>query len=40
MAYCLLCNLEVDANKVGTLLCWQPVETMDVQLAKMFEHKD
>lgn len=36
----LLGNLQVDATKARTLLGWQPVVTMDEQLAKMFEHKD
>ena len=36
----LLGNLQVDATKARTLLGWQPVVTMDEQLAMMFEHKD
>lgn len=32
----LLGNLQVDATKARTLLGWQPVVTMDEQLAKMF----
>lgn len=36
----LLGNLQVDATKARTLLGWQPVVTMDAQLAKMFENKD
>lgn len=40
MADRLLGNLQVDATKARTLLGWQPVVTMDEQLAKMFEHKD
>lgn len=36
----LLGNLQVDASKARTLLGWQPVVTMEEQLAKMFECKD
>lgn len=36
----LLGNLQVDATKARTLLGWQPVVTMDEQLAKMFPQKD
>lgn len=36
----VLGNLQVDASKARTLLGWQPVVTMDQQLAKMFERKD
>jgi nucleoside-diphosphate-sugar epimerase len=40
MADRLLGNLQVDATKARTLLGWQPVVTMDEQLAKIFENKD
>jgi lipopolysaccharide/colanic/teichoic acid biosynthesis glycosyltransferase len=36
MADRLLGNLQVDATKARTMLCWKPVVTMDQQLAKIF----
>lgn len=36
----LLGDLQVDATKARRLLGWQPVVTMDEQLAKMFKYKD